>query len=306
MLIINLEQIIKQCCFICLFSTTLLYWIKTTNTKYKSLQWPTSFAMILCNIFVTILLIQRWLISNHFPLSNLYESSIFFVWTLTMSHILLEKKIQNDWLGSVTAPASLLLQCFATNGISKEMQQSTLLVPGLQSNWLIMHVSMMIFSYGLLFLGCLLAIILLTLNYNIQQVYSTKAFLFTNHTSIYTINQSLENLFFDVRKTCLINQLDYWSYRAISIGFILLTIGILSGAVWANEAWGSFWSWDPKETWALITWLIFAIYLHARMMKQWNIPKRAFIALFGLFVVWACYLGVNLLGKGLHSYGWLN
>jgi len=102
------------------------------------------------------------------------------------------------------------------------------------------------------------------------------------------------------------DQLDYWSYRIIGIGFPLLTLGILSGAVWANEAWGSYWSWDPKETWALITWVIFAIYLHTRITKGWNGTKPALVALLGFFVVWICYLGVNLLGKGLHSYGWLN
>jgi cytochrome c-type biogenesis protein CcsB len=92
----------------------------------------------------------------------------------------------------------------------------------------------------------------------------------------------------------------------LALGFPLLTVGILSGAVWANEAWGSYWSWDPKETWALITWLVFAIYLHARILKGWTGRKPAIIATFGFFVVWFCYLGVNLLGAGLHSYGWFS
>ena len=98
--------------------------------------------------------------------------------------------------------------------------------------------------------------------------------------------------------------LDNLSYRTLGLGFPLLTIGILSGAVWANEAWGSYWSWDPKETWALITWLVFAIYLHTRLSKGWRGNKPALIAVAGFFVVWICYLGVNLLGTGLHSYGW--
>lgn len=98
--------------------------------------------------------------------------------------------------------------------------------------------------------------------------------------------------------------LDSFSYRTLGLGFPLLTIGILSGAVWANEAWGSYWSWDPKETWALITWLVFAIYLHTRLSKGWRGEKPAAIAVAGFFVVWICYLGVNLLGSGLHSYGW--
>ena len=98
--------------------------------------------------------------------------------------------------------------------------------------------------------------------------------------------------------------LDNCSYRILGFGFPLLTMGILSGAVWANEAWGSYWSWDPKETWALITWLVFAIYLHARLTRGWIGTKPAIIAACGFVTVWVCYLGVNLLGSGLHSYGW--
>jgi cytochrome c-type biogenesis protein CcsB len=102
----------------------------------------------------------------------------------------------------------------------------------------------------------------------------------------------------------LADTLDNISYRIIGLGFPLLTIGIIAGAVWANEAWGSYWSWDPKETWALITWLVFAAYLHARITKGWQGRKPAILAASGFMVVWICYLGVNLLGKGLHSYGW--
>ena len=91
----------------------------------------------------------------------------------------------------------------------------------------------------------------------------------------------------------------------MGLGFPLLTIGIISGAVWANEDWGSYWSWDPKETWALITWLTFAIYLHTRLNKGWEGKKAAYVAAVGFIIIWICYLGVNLLGNGLHSYGFL-
>jgi cytochrome c-type biogenesis protein CcsB len=101
----------------------------------------------------------------------------------------------------------------------------------------------------------------------------------------------------------LLESIDNLSYRTISFGFPMLTIGIIAGAVWANEAWGSYWSWDPKETWALITWLVFASYLHARITKSWQGEKPALIASLGFVVVWICYLGVNFLGKGLHTYG---
>jgi cytochrome c-type biogenesis protein CcsB len=106
-------------------------------------------------------------------------------------------------------------------------------------------------------------------------------------------------------KLALLQTIDLWSYRIIGLGFPFLTIGIISGAVWANEAWGSYWSWDPKETWALITWLVFAIYLHARLIKGWQGKQAATLGSCGFFVIWICYLGVNFLGKGLHSYGWV-
>jgi len=101
----------------------------------------------------------------------------------------------------------------------------------------------------------------------------------------------------------LLESVDNLSYRTISFGFPLLTIGIIAGAVWANEAWGSYWSLDPKETWALITWLVFASYLHARITRSWQGKRPAIIASIGFIVVWICYLGVNFLGKGLHTYG---
>ena len=104
----------------------------------------------------------------------------------------------------------------------------------------------------------------------------------------------------------LLESIDNLSYRTISFGFPLLTIGIIAGAVWANEAWGSYWSWDPKETWALVTWIVFATYLHSRITKGWEGKKTAILGGLGFFIIWICYLGVNFLGKGLHSYGWLS
>jgi cytochrome c-type biogenesis protein CcsB len=107
-----------------------------------------------------------------------------------------------------------------------------------------------------------------------------------------------------IERLTLGETLDNLSYRMIGLGFPLLTIGIIAGGVWANEAWGSYWSWDPKETWSLITWLVFAAYLHTRITKGWQGKRPAMLASGGLVVIWTCYLGVNLLGKGLHSYGW--
>jgi cytochrome c-type biogenesis protein CcsB len=275
--------------------------------------------MTLGHLAISGLLVVRWILSDHLPFSNLYESCLFLAWSLTFLCLLLEKNIQEEWIYGIIAPSVMITYTFATLGLPTEMQKSTALVPALQSNWLMMHVSMMIFSYGTLLLGSLLAIILLTLTS--ITVNKTEFLMDKKQPSVYIDNNKvvlqkfnnniqdikrLELSYFDLSKASLINEIDYWSYKMIGIGFPLLTIGILSGAVWANEAWGSYWSWDPKETWALITWLIFAIYLHIRMTQEWNPEKTAWVALLGFFVVWMCYLGVNLLGKGLHSYGWFN
>ena len=112
--------------------------------------------------------------------------------------------------------------------------------------------------------------------------------------------------FFENERKNLLQKLDHLSFRAIGIGFPFLTIGILSGSVWANEAWGSYWNWDPKETWSLITWIIFAIYLHLRFTKNWDGLKSAILATIGFLSIWICFLGVNFLAKGLHSYGWFH
>ena len=109
--------------------------------------------------------------------------------------------------------------------------------------------------------------------------------------------------FINYHRYQLTQQLDQCSYRVISLGFTFLTIGILSGAVWANEAWGSYWNWDPKETWAFITWTIFAIYLHSRTNQSFQGVDSAIVASIGFLIIWICYFGVNLLGIGLHSYG---
>ena len=164
-----------------------------------------------------------------------------------------------------------------------------------------MHVKIMMISYSTLIIGSLLSILFLIINYKNEQ---------NNLTMQASYSKIKSNkILIDYTKKSpvnLLNSIDHLSYRIIGLGFPLLTIGIISGAVWANEAWGSYWSWDPKETWALITWLIFASYLHSRLNQSWKGKKPAILASIGFFIVWICYLGVNFLGKGLHSYGWLS
>ncbi|KAL2893247.1 Cytochrome c biogenesis protein CcsA [Bienertia sinuspersici] len=139
-----------------------------------------------------------------------------------------------------------------------------------------------------------------TYNYYISKRYNNEIQYMNEKSNINIVQNALPGNYY---RSQLIEQLDHWSYRVISLGFIFLTIGILSGAVWANEAWGSYWNWDPKETWAFITWTVFAIYLHIRTNKNLRSANSAIVSFIGFLIIWICYFGVNLLGIGLHSYG---
>ena len=171
-------------------------------------------------------------------------------------------------------------------------------------------------SYSTLITGSLLSILflVLTLGKNVSLQGNSIGVTGSTSNSVSTRNMSMAVLEVPMQEKGndkvsdslgLLETLDNLSYRIIGLGFPLLTVGIVAGAVWANEAWGAYWSWDPKETWALITWFVFAAYLHARITKSWQGKRPAILASVGFVVVWICYLGVNFLGKGLHSYGWI-
>jgi cytochrome c-type biogenesis protein CcsB len=289
--------------------------VKTWNNNLSTKNFG-QIGILISNLSIFILLVLRWKESGHFPLSNLYESLMFLSWTLTIIHLFLEFNIfglnigttpfMAKLIGSITTPSALFTNAFATFSLPKEMQEASPLVPALQSNWLMMHVTVMILSYGALICGSLLAIAFLIITGLNKNNSETKNNLNGEDSELNNWTPIQKKV--DVKSEKKIEKLamtfDNLSYRILGIGFPLLTIGILSGAVWANEAWGSYWSWDPKETWALLTWLVFAIYLHTRLNKGWQGKKPALIASLGFVSVWICYLGVNLLGEGLHSYGW--
>ena len=306
-----LEQISANISFYFLFLITLIHWGKFVCINNETLNDLGKKGMIIASVCITVFLSTRWISSKHFPLSNLYESSMFLSWSLILIYLILTNKNRNGWMGVIIAPSAMLAHGFATLGLPQEMKEPLHLVPALKSHWLIMHVTTMILSYAILLCGSLLAItlsvIITTKRKNLPTLYYSNLKYneeIRNNSHSYESQKILLH-FINLRKWQLIEELDNWSYRIIGLGFPLLTTGILSGAVWANEAWGSYWNWDPKETWAFITWLIFATYLHSRMIKIWRRERSAFIGSMGFFIIWICYLGVNLLGKGLHSYGWI-
>ena len=361
----------------------ILYWLKS-SFFFKGFNNLPDIFIIISNILQLSFLCIRWVNSNHFPLSNLYESLLFLSYSLTsiliIFNITVEKKsyfknfynnlvslflknnnkinktvypnnsFLNSIFGSILTPLILLLNTFANFSLPIELKTVNALVPALKSNWLLMHVTVMILSYAALLCGCLFSIAYLILTFLSNFLYNknkklllldknkldslNENFLYENPNSIKEVNLVFNSYFFDINKiknteffdengnenfsttskkyfildnlASLMLTLDNLSYRILGLGFPLLTMGLLSGAVWANQTWGSYWSWDPKETWALITWFIFAIYFHTRLSKGWSGFKSSLLASFGFIIIWVCYLGVNLMGKGLHSYGFLS
>nr|YP_010395730.1 cytochrome c heme attachment protein [Cyathea lepifera]QKV46602.1 cytochrome c heme attachment protein [Cyathea lepifera]UQJ73805.1 cytochrome c heme attachment protein [Cyathea lepifera] len=318
---IDIEHVFAHIPFLMLFPVTLPHWIDL-GYKPQRLNSLNRKVMTIAFLRTTGFMLIRWVQTKHLPSSNLYESSMFLSWSFSLSYIILKIRHQNEWSGAVTAPGAMLTHAFATSGLPGGMQQSTQLVPALQSHRLMMHVSMMLLSHAALLRGSLSAISLPIISYdktnrssisnlmNHQPIHKSCNQLLNTNSGYHDQKQTdMDNSFYllslNSRKCQLINQLDQWAYQIISLGFSFLTIGILPGAVWANEAWGSYWSWDPKETWALVTWLIHAIYLHTRITKSWRGEAPAAVASTGFFLVWIRFSGVNLLGIGLHNYGWL-
>lgn len=349
--LVTLQNWLDNISFAVLFTTMLAYWVGAAFPGLRHLPILGTTGMVSANLCIAALLSARWIEAGYFPLSNLYESLFFLAWGITTVHLIAEHNSGSRLVGTVTAPVAMAITAFATLTLPLDMQSSAPLVPALKSNWLMMHVSVMMLSYAALMVGSLLAIAFLVVTrgqnielhgssvgtggyrhngYRLQRAKDNvtplqasvepqpMAHMIQNNGSARTAvldvvttqpaqpaeiqKLSLQNL--SPQRLSLAETLDNISYRVIGLGFPLLTIGIIAGGVWANEAWGSYWSWDPKETWALITWLVFAAYLHSRITRGWQGRRPAILAAAGFVVVWVCYLGVNLLGKGLHSYGW--
>jgi len=282
-----------------LLAMPLAFWAVSSESRAGSVKVMVAIA----NLLLTAQLVLRWWQSGHFPISNLYESLCFLAWACTLTQLLVERSWPYPIVAAAATPMGLGCIAFASFALPDQLQTAAPLVPALRSSWLVMHVSVIMVSYAALLVGSVLSLAVL--------VTDRDEYLELRSSSIgsggyrramsATDGQGLELHSISLSTT---EQLDSLSYRTITAGFLLLTVGIISGAVWANEAWGSYWSWDPKETWALICWLVYAAYLHTRLTRGWQGRKPALVAVIGLLVIAVCYIGVNLLGIGLHSYGW--
>lgn len=230
----------------------------------------------------TSAIILRWWESyqigiGHAPLSNWYESLVFFAWAVIFLYVLIEWRTKNRSIGAFASLLALLIMAYASfSGVNSQIQP---LFPALKSNWLITHVITCFVGYAAFGIAFCLSLMFL-----LKKLDSSKR----------------KSIFLKAIPDSGI--LDELNYQMIIIGFILLTIGIITGAVWAHSAWGRYWGWDPKETWSLITWLIYAAVLHSRMIRGWRGEKMAVLSMIGFFCVIFTYYGVNFILSGLHSY----
>ncbi len=224
-------------------------------------------------------LLIRWRESHalgigHAPLSNFYESLIFFAWATALFYLIVEWRTRNRSLGTFVLPVVFLLMAFASlsPGVSDRIQP---LIPALQSNWLTVHVFTCFLGYA-----AFTAAFGLGIMFFLRRLGRPARFL-----ALIPAAETLDELL----------------YQSVVMGFVLLTLGIMTGSVWAHYAWGSYWSWDPKETWSLVTWLVYAALLHARFVRGWRGNRIALLSVVGFAAMLFTYLGVNYL-PSLHSY----
>jgi cytochrome c-type biogenesis protein CcsB len=212
------------------------------------------------------------------PLTNMYESVVFFAWTIVLVYLLIEYKYKVKIIGAFALPFAFLAMAYASfsTEISKTINP---LIPALQSNWLISHVVTCFIGYAAFAIAAGLGV-----------MYLIKG---EGEAPPQSLRNALPSR----------DLLDDIIHKTMVFGFIWLSAGIITGAIWANSAWGTYWSWDPKETWSLITWFIYAVTLHARYTRGWSGVRIAFLSIFGFVSVLFTYYGVNFLLSGLHSYG---
>ncbi len=252
--------------------SAVLYILFFTLKKEKPGQWA-GFVLLGAFLVHTAALIVRSIGAGRLPLSNQYEFATSFAWGIALAFLIFARKRRYRALGTFVSPVIFLIIGYA----ALQSRQVNELMPALQSNWLAIHVSTAILSYGsfgVAFGGSLL--------YLMRDRIKDTAF--------------TEHYFPDKER------LDILNYRIISFGFLFLSLVIITGAIWAQKAWGRYWTWDPKETWSLVTWIIYAIYLHLRLTRGWRGKKAAWFAVIGFICVIFTYIGVNTWIPSIHSY----
>lgn len=251
-----------------------------------------SFALlIIAALIQTFAFIIRWIYAYKIgidtpPLVDLYDSMVFFAYIIILGFILIRIFYDFDALGFIiTIIAALALGFVSFSPLAPSTIEPT--IPALQSYWLLYHIIVLFVAYGAFAASFGLGILYLIKN-NKENRNGAKN------------NKKKKGGFISLLPSSVI--IEEAIYKVVVIGLVCLTTGVVIGAAWADSAWGGYWSWDPKETWSLITWIIYILFVHARFTKGWGGKKMAWIAIIGFAVVIFCYLGVDLLIPGLHSY----
>ena len=218
----------------------------------------------------TVYLIARGVMVHRLPLSNQFEFACAFAWGVGLLLVILGAHYKAPWMSVAAMPMAFLILSYA---ILQPREMKSELMPALQSAWFGFHIGSAVFSYS--------------------------AFMLAGATGLrYLVTARKQDA--DEAK---LRRMDHLSYRLVALGVFLLTVTILTGAIWAEQAWGSFWTWDPKEVWALITWLMYAVYLHLRLRRNRSGKAMAWFVVIAVPVVFFTFAGVNTFMSGLHSYG---
>ena len=269
---LSIENKLFTMVMVCYLAAMVLYFIFLALKKEKAAGLA-GIVTVVAFVLHTGALITRGIGAGRLPLTNQYEFATSFAWGICLCFLIFLWKYHFQVLGAFVTPVIFLLIGYAAMQ-SREVRE---LMPALRSNWLGIHVSTAIISYGAF--GVSFAVSLLFL-----------------------IRNKMQGQRFWEEHIPEEKKLDLISYRAVSLGFLFLTFVIITGAIWAERAWGSYWSWDPKETWSLVTWIIYAIYLHLRLSKGWKGKSAAVFAVIGFLCVIFTYIGVNTFIPGIHSY----
>jgi cytochrome c-type biogenesis protein CcsB len=226
--------------------------------------------------FHTANIIARYFIAGHIPITNLHEASSFFSWCIVLFFFYLEYRYKLGLLGSFIMPVVFIIM-LSSSMLPRKIEP---LSPLLQSYWLGVHTVLAFIGNAAFALAFGIGIMYLLQEHNVK-------------------SKKLGGLFKQLPNLQILDEINY---RLITIGFPFLTLAIITGALWAESAWGSYWRWDPKEVWSLITWFIYALVLHARLTSGWRGKRAAVLSIIGFCAVLFTFFGVNLLLKGLHSF----
>ncbi len=260
---------------ILLFASLILYFAATVlqftgaamkkAVLYRAARWTLAAGILTHTAFT----VWRGIAAGRLPLANQFEFASAFAWAVALMGFLLYRKLGQEGILTAAMPAAFLVLSYA----ALQPREIHALMPALRSAWFGLHIGSAAFSYA---------------------AFAIAGGLGAGYLVKIRNGKSEED--------AVMKQLDYMGYRLICLGFLLLTVVIFSGAIWAEQAWSSWWSWDPKETWALITWIFYAVYLHQRMRAKWQGKRMAIFAIVALVMVLFTFAGVNLLLPGLHSY----